>query len=703
MIVCSCNVLSDGDVKGCLTPGPECPRTPAQVYRCLGCSPNCGRCVRTIRSIMDKALADAGVEAVSACQRGCCPALPEKAAAEPAAGPPLHGTCLVFADGPLGGSVAERLAEHGVHPILVASTPSRGTVLDPADPAGYGELVRRLADEGRPVRLVVHVWAAEEAWRRGEAATFDTVAASQERGMQSLLHLARAFGELDHREGVRIVAVTAGCQDVLGDDMRHPEHATVAAAAKIIPREYPWMACTVMDVAAVPTGGPAAADIRRTAADVVQELLVARESGVVAHRGRRRFVPDYQPYPLPPPPGAAPVRGDATYLVCGGLGGIGLSVAEWLARSGAGHLVLTSRRHLPPPEEWAAYAVAGEDERTRRVLRRLLDLTASGARTEVHPLDVTDRAGMCDLVVDAERRLGPLAGVVHAAGVPDTGGMIQRRVDTRTATAAKIEGLLALDEAVGDRPLDFFVLCSSIGTVLHKLKFGEVGYVAANEFVDAFAGYRALRRPGVTVAVAWTDWLDDGMWADAQRRVRRSTRRLAEPVTGDPGGDLLGGVTHAEGIDVLARILASGPAPRAVVSPRDLDDLLAHHAAFSTDDHLAAVRRPSPAGRSTVGGKVGPSGGTVPTWQDDDGPARSVQRTVAAFWEQLLGVTDPDPADDFFTVGGDSLLALRLLAMVHEEFGVEIPIARLFDTPTLHGLVQEIEKVRHTDRDELVL
>ena len=80
MIVCSCNVLSDGDVKSCLTPGPGCPRTPAQVYRCLGCSPNCGRCVRTIRAIMDKALADAGADA---CRRGCCPTTLEKAAAEP--------------------------------------------------------------------------------------------------------------------------------------------------------------------------------------------------------------------------------------------------------------------------------------------------------------------------------------------------------------------------------------------------------------------------------------------------------------------------------------------------------------------------------------------------------------------------------------------------------------------------------------------
>jgi bacterioferritin-associated ferredoxin len=60
MIVCSCNILSDGDVRGCIKPGPGCPRTPAQVYACLGCSPDCGRCARTIRSIMDDALKAAG-------------------------------------------------------------------------------------------------------------------------------------------------------------------------------------------------------------------------------------------------------------------------------------------------------------------------------------------------------------------------------------------------------------------------------------------------------------------------------------------------------------------------------------------------------------------------------------------------------------------------------------------------------------------
>ena len=83
MIVCSCNVLSDGDVRACLNPGPGCPLTPAQVYRCLGCRPECGHCARTIRAIMDEALAAAANDPV-ACPKGCCSApLAAPLAAEP--------------------------------------------------------------------------------------------------------------------------------------------------------------------------------------------------------------------------------------------------------------------------------------------------------------------------------------------------------------------------------------------------------------------------------------------------------------------------------------------------------------------------------------------------------------------------------------------------------------------------------------------
>lgn len=71
MIICSCNVLSDGDIKACLKPGPACPRTTSEVYKCFGCSPKCGRCVRSIRALMNEAVRGAHADCGTACETNC--------------------------------------------------------------------------------------------------------------------------------------------------------------------------------------------------------------------------------------------------------------------------------------------------------------------------------------------------------------------------------------------------------------------------------------------------------------------------------------------------------------------------------------------------------------------------------------------------------------------------------------------------------
>ncbi|MGI5152103.1 SDR family NAD(P)-dependent oxidoreductase [Plantactinospora sp. CA-294935] len=633
--------------------------------------------------------------------------------------PAERGGCLLLSDGPLGTEVARLLTRRGV-PVLravrAAPGPPGARVLDPGAEQRYHDLVRELAEAGSPVRLVVHLWALEESTARGAAAGSATIGEAEAYGLHCLLRLARALGgQQDHRP-VRMVAVTTGTQDVLGDDCVHPEHATVASAVKVIPREYPWIACTALDLpSAVPSSDVLAAedptrdDPSEAAGRIVDELLGARESTVVAYRGRRRFAPDYQPYPLDVPPAgpALAPRPDGTYLVCGGLGGIGSALADWLGRSG-GSVVLTARRPVPPESEWESYRSAAADP-TGRLVRRLLALRAGGAEVLVCQADLTDPARMRDVVARAEQRFGPLTGVVHAAGVPDTAGMIQRRstADTDAATAAKTRGALVLDEVLGDRPLDFFVLCSSIGSVLHKLKFGEVGYVAGNDFLNAFAEYRSARRPGRTVAIAWSDWLDEGMWAEAQRRLgQRYAAGSPDPAAGfGPADDLLGGITRSEGTEVFARILAHGPVPRAVVSTQDLAELLVRHEAFSTADHLAAVNRLRVSPGAARDGGNG-DGGTGGSGKGRPGPATPVQRTLAGFWSTLLGVAHVAPTDDFFELGGDSLLALRLLSMLRAEYGVELSVARVFDNPTLAGLAELLERSRPplaTGREEVVL
>jgi NAD(P)-dependent dehydrogenase (short-subunit alcohol dehydrogenase family)/acyl carrier protein len=239
---------------------------------------------------------------------------------------------------------------------------------------------------------------------------------------------------------------------------------------------------------------------------------------VVAWRGGERWVRTFGPARLARDAGpVSRVREGGVYLITGGLGGLGLALAEELAGLARVKLALLGRTALPPREEWAA-ALAGGGAAAERI-RKVQALEALGAEVLTLAADVTDPVALTAALRATEERLGPVLGVVHAAGVP--GGRLLQLVTPESAEAVlapKVRGTLALqaalDSVLAGRPLDFFVLCSSINAAVGG--FGQSDYVAANAFLDAFAQAAHLRhgrRGPYTVSIGWDRWEEVGMAA----------------------------------------------------------------------------------------------------------------------------------------------------------------------------------------------
>jgi acyl transferase domain-containing protein/SAM-dependent methyltransferase/aryl carrier-like protein len=615
--------------------------------------------------------------------------------------------CLVFSDGSLGAAVAERLRQLGGSVLAIEGQErAAGRGGDPGTAEDQQEryaAILAALPAGKSV-AVAHLWSAGDP---PAGTPLERLGEVQRRGLFSLLGLCRAVGSRAGLPPVRLLAVTSHAQDVLGDDLSVPERAPVHAAAKVIPQEYPQIACSSLDV---PVPPPGSGQERWLAARIADELLAAPDAAVAAYRGRRRWVPAYTPQRLEPLGLPAPrlPRPGGVYLICGGLGGIGLSLADYLMRLPA-DVILVRRAPFPPRASWRDWLRGHrDDDPTSRAISQLISAESAGGRVLVRPADVADLGAMRTVVAQAVDAFGPITGVVHAAGVPDQAGMIQRRADDDTwlAIAAKVRGPLVLDEVLREQPLEFMLLCSSIGTVLPKLKFGEVGYVAGNEFLNAYAARAAAPVPDgdpagsdpahsdpahsdpadppasagrpkpVTIAVSWTDWTQAGMWAAARHRL---TQRydVASSATG-PGSDLLRGITTAEGVEIFRRLLAHHPAPHVVISTQDLGVLLGRHQAFTAADHLRVLDTM----RSAHGPRRRPDlpSACVP-------PRTALERAVVREWSLLLGIEELGVTDDFFALGGDSLLALRLLASLRDNLGIDRTVAQLFAAPTIAELL----------------
>jgi acyl transferase domain-containing protein len=527
-----------------------------------------------------------------------------------------------------------------------------GERLFAVDPQEVGSYLSLLTALDETPRRIIHLWCLGEA---EEPAYWP----AQATGFHALLALVRALGERGPDAPVEICTVVDGVLAIERSDRLIPERATLLGALQVIPQEHPDISCRLIDLDSESPGG------------LVERLLgelgmPAREPVVALRGGGQRWVPDFAGVHLEP--GEAPLREEGVYLITGGLGGIGLGLAELLARKVHAKLVLTGRSAVPERADWSAH-LAQEGEWSDR-LRRLQAMEASGAEVLALRADVANEEEMRSVITRCRERFGTLHGVLHAAGLPGVGLI---RLKTREAAdrvmAPKTVGTLVLERVLHSLPIDFLALFSSQSSIIGGL--GQVDYAAANAFLDVFAESRAAACGCRTIAIDWCEWQWDGwtsaMLLDAELQGHLDRQRQAF------------GLTFEEGFEALCRALASG-LPRLVVSTRDFAAVRERR--HSIIDALGGLDR---FRRDAKGGRPRSMRGTPYV-----APRTDLERTLAGLWQEVLGVEAVGIEDDFLAVGGHSLLALQTIARIHAALRVDVGLHTLLANPTVRMLAAEI-------------
>jgi NAD(P)-dependent dehydrogenase (short-subunit alcohol dehydrogenase family)/SAM-dependent methyltransferase/aryl carrier-like protein len=528
--------------------------------------------------------------------------------------------------------------------------------MNPLDADDYARLVEIARDPERPCRGIVHFWSLDE--RMSPADRLEDIDSSQQRACGSILSLAQALAASGLESPPRLIVVTRGAQAVVPElEPVEPAQATAWGLGRVVAREHPELHCTCVDLD--PDGGPT--DEMDALYDDV--LGVPGEEQVALRHGERLLPQLVRAAASSAAPLVQPLARNGAYLVTGGLGGVGLLVAQRLAERGAGRLVLMGR--------------TGPSETAERAIRAM---TERGTDVLVVQADVADRGAIASVIDRLQSDGTPLRGIVHSAGTIDDGVLLHQNWDRfRTVMAAKVHGSWNLHVLTRALPLDFFVLFSSSASLFGPP--GQGNHAAVNAFVDALAHHRRVHGlPGASI-----NW---GPWSQVGAAARGGVVDRSE-LHG------LGAIDPDQGLLLLEHVMRAAPAQVGVL-PIDwgrLSEAMSTGAVPARLRHLA--RLGGDRATSAVAQTAAPSPSILEQLEQTPPHRRAalVLAHVAGQASQVLGLDSAaslDPQEGLRHLGLDSLMALELRNRLQRSVGQPLRSTLAFDYPTIDAIARHL-------------
>jgi len=352
------------------------------------------------------------------------------------------------------------------------------------------------------------------------------------------------------------------------------------------------------------------------------------------------------------------IKADATYLISGGFGALGLAVATWLTQQGARHLVLIGRsgsKNLSP-----------EGQTT------LANLRANGVKISIGQADVANDAQVNPIMQQINKSMPPLKGIIHTAGVLDDGVLMKQNSQRiHNVMAPKAIGAWNLHRLTENLNLDFFVLFSSVTAPLGSP--GQGNYAAANAYLDGLAHYRqSLSLPALSIN--WGPWSQIGLAARQEQGGLQGLQGLLA-------------INPANGLEIFGHLLATSPPSQVIVTGLDVNGWCEAHPAASHSTLFANLRSDTP----NPPGEFATSGIRISLLNTEQGRPRQalLENFIQEQAAQVLRLTSGrvDLHKPLRTLGMDSLMTIEFRNRLESNLGLTLSATLVWNYPTIAELV----------------
>jgi thioesterase domain-containing protein/NAD(P)-dependent dehydrogenase (short-subunit alcohol dehydrogenase family)/acyl carrier protein len=515
--------------------------------------------------------------------------------------------------------------------------------IQPGSRTDYDALLWEMQKRGRQPQKIMHLWSV---LRKSSDVSVDE---ALELSFFSLLNLAQTLAD-NSVNGVDVAIISSSLQSVAGDQILTPARAALLGPATVIPKELPNVVCRSIDC------DPAGQGTAYVAVQIINEHCSPFQDSVVAFRGKHRFAQSVEAMALGGTGSNGKLKKEGVYLITGGLGKTGIAVASFLGRNCGARLVMFDKKEAPDSRQWKDEL---QDEKTpaarKDIIRQLLAIQELCGEISVVRGDVTKKTDVERAVALAVGKFGKIDGAIHAARVSETlTSNLKTRDGVNRVLEPTIRGLLVLEEVLRSHSPEFIVALSSTASL--QARSGRIDRVAADCFLNAFAKSGHSR----AVYVIDCDFLpSENLSASKQARIESSSL---------PDDEACASVALFD--KAFDRFFSSSNLPPVVVCTRN---------EVTFDSGLRLRDR-------------GLEGQTSDT--------KDIENQLCNWWQEFLGVDRVQLDDDFFDLGGHSLIGVQLLSEIKKNYGLDPGLSILFEARTVRQQAEYIRGAATSEGDK---
>ena len=443
-----------------------------------------------------------------------------------------------------------------------------------------------------------------------------------------LLNICKALMNYKTTVRKKLTIITNFGNNIVGTEKQNILATTVATIGNILAQENANIITQNIDIE---MGSSVCLKV------VCDELNYNKDNSNIAYRNEQRWVDFYENLQIVEKPNTT-IEAEKVYLITGGLGFLGRTLAAHLTQSFNAKVVLTGRQKLPREEEWSKYE--GEETTIAKKIQTLQELKKENTSVFYYPLDLTDEVAFSEAVADIETVVGTISGVIHTAGnIDNQTYKFVENIDKESIEVQfdpKIKATQTIAKVFENKTLDFVWISSSLASILGGLSYGV--YATANRFVDAFVQQQ-------------TNWIAvnlDGLGKGAMESFQI--------------------------VDVFEQTLHYKSLKQCIISMKD------PNAVIAAQLQSKAIEETIEKTTKTLFKKA-----------NYQAPETKTEMSLAEIWENFFGYDHISITENFFELGGDSLKAMTLIKRIHKHYNVEISLLDFFSKPTIQELANEID------------